>query len=103
MQKQYSIQLKLTKIIYLLFFALILYESNNAYISPDEAYSFLEYVFTGDLLNIGLANNHLLNNFLIYVTTLFSYKEILLRLPNIIAGTIYMYCAYISLDRFNFF
>ena len=101
MQKQYSIQLKLTKIIYLLFFALILYKSNNAYISPDEAYSFLEYVFTGDLLNIGLANNHLLNNFLIYVTTLFSYKEILLRLPNIIAGTIYMYCAYNFSKKFQ--
>tara|TARA_B100000035_G_scaffold39302_1_gene29652 strand:+ start:48728 stop:49969 length:1242 start_codon:yes stop_codon:yes gene_type:complete len=94
MQKQYSFQLKLTKIIYLLFFALILYKSNNAYISPDEAYSFLEYVFTGDLLNVGLANNHLLNNFLIYVTTLFSYTEFLIRLPNIIAGTIYLYSAY---------
>jgi len=50
---------------------LLIYISIKSYsntITTDEVYSFLEYVYTGNIFNNGLANNHLLNTFLTPLT-----------------------------------
>jgi hypothetical protein len=73
---------------------LIFKKAISAYLSPDEAYTFLEYVYTNDILNIGLANNHLLNTFLIYLTTNISIDEFFIRSANVFFGIIYFFYAY---------
>ena len=59
---------KLTDLfVYFYSIILLIYISIKSYsntITTDEVYSFLEYVYTGNIFNIGLANNHLLNTFL---------------------------------------
>jgi len=64
-------------------------------ITYDEAYTFLNYVITDNVFNIGIANNHLLNTLLMWVTTQFSYSELFIRLPNLISGIIYSYYVYL--------
>ena len=73
----------------LLFF--IFYKSIFAQISYDEAYSFLQYTYTKNFFNIGLANNHLLNTVLIYPFSLLDLSELSLRLPNILSGVFYIF------------
>ena len=73
----------------LLFF--IFYKSIVAQISYDEAYSFLQYTYTQNFFNIGLANNHLLNTLLIYPFSLIDLSELFLRLPNILSGVFYIF------------
>lgn len=86
-----------SKSIIVLFFGfnfLIFKKAISAYLSPDEAYTFLEYVFTNDILNIGLANNQILNTILIYITTNISIDEFFIRSPNVFFGTLYFFYAY---------
>ena len=72
----------------LIFFIIIKTKANT--LTTDEAYTFLEYVYTGDVFNIGIANNHLLNTFLMFFSTKLGYSEIFLRLPNLFAGIVYI-------------
>ena len=56
---------------YLLFLIThIIYKASVNPITTDEAYTYLEYVYTNDIFNIGVANNHT-NTFLMSITTLF--------------------------------
>ena len=74
-------------------FILFIHIVNKSYINTittDEAYTFLEYVYTSDIFNIGIANNHVLNTFAMAITTSFGNSEIFLRLPNVIAGLGYL-------------
>ena len=73
----------------LLFF--ILFKSFVVQISYDEAFSFLQYTYTKNFFNIGLANNHLLNTLLIYPFSLIDLSEFSLRLPNILSGVLYIF------------
>lgn len=73
----------------LLFF--ILFKSFVVQISYDEAFSFLQYTYTKNFFNIGLANNHLLNTLLIYPFSLIDLSEFFLRLPNILSGVLYIF------------
>ena len=87
-----SINYSLTNLvitIILLFF--IFYKSIVVQISYDEAYSFLQYTYTKNFFNIGLANNHLLNTLLIYPFSLLDLSELFLRLPNILSGVFYIF------------
>lgn len=70
---------------------LIFLKSLNTEITIDEAYSFLNYSVTGDFLNVGIANNHILNSFLVSLTTLIGISEFFIRLPNFISGLLYLY------------
>ena len=66
---------------YLLFMiSHIVYKATVNPITTDEAYTYLEYVYTNDIFNIGVANNHVLNTFLMSITTLFGNSEFFLRL-----------------------
>lgn len=73
----------------LLFF--IFFKSIVVQISYDEAFSFLQYTYTKNFFNIGLANNHLLNTLLIYPFSLIDLSEFFLRLPNILSGVLYIF------------
>lgn len=69
-------------------------------ITFDEAYTYLNYVYTKNYFNLGLANNHLLNTILIGVTSRLGSNEIFIRLPNVIFGIIFFL---ISLKISKFF
>ena len=61
---------------YLLFLIThIIYKASVNPITTDEAYTYLEYVYTNDIFNIGVANNHVLNTFLMSITTLFEIQK----------------------------
>tara|TARA_B100000965_G_scaffold282202_1_gene240026 strand:- start:8141 stop:9415 length:1275 start_codon:yes stop_codon:yes gene_type:complete len=77
-----------------IFHLIIVYKALNTQISFDEAYTFLQYVYTDDILNFGLANNHLLNTFLMYSLSFIDYDLFLLRLPNLIFGSLYLLSSY---------
>ncbi len=77
--------------IYCLTLILIFSKSINTEITIDEAYSFLNYSYTGDFLNIGIANNHIFNSFLVWLSTYLGVSEFFIRLPNLIFGTLYVY------------
>ena len=84
----------------LLFF--IFFKSIVVQISYDEAFSFLQYTYTKNFFNIGLANNHLLNTLLIYPFSLIDLSEFFLRLPNILSGVLYIFiCLNLSEDSNN--
>lgn len=68
----------------------IIYKANYNSITTDEAYTYLEYVYTNDIFNIGVANNHVLNSFLMLITTFFGTTEFFLRLPNVLSGIAYL-------------
>ena len=68
----------------------IVYKAYVNSITTDEAYTYLEYVYTGDVFNIGVANNHILNTFSMFLTTFLGETEIFLRLPNVVAGLGYL-------------
>lgn len=95
LRKQFSILYT----VFLLFHISIKSFSNT--ITTDEAYSFLEYVYTANIFNIGLANNHLLNTLLMYFTTRFGIQEIFLRLPNLFFGAIYIITSYLISKKFK--
>tara|TARA_B100000579_G_scaffold436532_1_gene462756 strand:- start:7654 stop:8859 length:1206 start_codon:yes stop_codon:yes gene_type:complete len=77
-------------IIFCSLFILIIFKAKNTEITVDEAYSFLNYSYVGDYLNIGIANNHILNSYLMYLFQNIGYSELILRLPNILFGLIYL-------------
>ncbi len=77
-------------IIFSSLFILIVFKAKNTEITVDEAYSFLNYSYVGDYLNIGIANNHILNSYLIYLFQNIGYSELILRLPNVLFGLIYL-------------
>jgi hypothetical protein len=74
----------------------------NVELTYDEAYTFLNYVYTDDVFNIGIANNHILNSFLIALTTKLGYSEFFLRLPNLLSGILYILFIYKFLKRSNY-
>ena len=76
----------------------------KAYITPftyDEAYSYLSYVRTNDLLTVNIANNHLLNTILMGIFSIFGNSEFILRLPNLLSGFIYIYIGYRISTKLN--
>lgn len=77
-------------IIFCSLFILIIFKAKNTEITVDEAYSFLNYSYVGNYLNIGIANNHILNSYLMYLFQNIGYSELILRLPNILFGLIYL-------------
>ena len=72
------------------FSTFIFYKALVTEITVDEAYSFLNYSYVENVFNIGIANNHLLNSYLVSLFQNFGYSEIFLRLPNVIFGWIYI-------------
>ena len=76
-------------IIIISFISILFYKAFNTELSFDEAYTFLNYSYTGDTFNIGIANNHILNSYLISLFSKVSFAEFVIRLPNLIAGIIY--------------
>ena len=77
-------------LIFIGFSTFIFYKAFITEITVDEAYSFLNYSYVENVLNIGIANNHLLNSYLVTLFQNFGYSEIFLRLPNVIFGWIYI-------------
>lgn len=77
-----------------LFILIIVYKSLSMPFTFDEAYTFLNYVITRNYFNIGLANNHLLNTILMGFFSYFGFDVFILRLPNIIAGVIFVITAF---------
>ena len=74
---------------YLLFLIThIIYKASVNPITTDEAYTYLEYVYTNDIFNIGVANNHVLNTFLMSITTLFEIK--IFTITNVLSGIAYL-------------
>ena len=63
-------------IIFCSLFILIIFKAKNTEITVDEAYSFLNYSYVGDYLNIGIANNHILNSYLMYLFQNIGYSEL---------------------------
>lgn len=70
-------------------------------ITFDEAYTFLNYIYTDDVFNVGIANNHILNSFLVNITTKLGYSEIFIRLPNLLSGVLYIFFTYKFLKNKN--
>ena len=76
----------------------------KTYVTPftyDEAYSYLSYVRTNDLLTVNIANNHLLNTILMGIFSIFGNSEFILRLPNLLSGFIYIYIGYRISTKLN--
>lgn len=97
---------KLEQINYLKIICLIIatFLTIKAYITPftyDEAYSYLSYVRTNDLLTVNIANNHLLNTILMGIFSIFGNSEFILRLPNLLSGFIYIYVGYKISTKLN--
>ena len=86
----YKLRLYFCRLYLLIIFVHIVNKAFINTITTDEAYTFLEYVYTNDIFNIGIANNHVLNTFAMVLTTSFGNSEIFLRLPNVIAGLGYL-------------
>ena len=80
----------ISTLIFIGFSTFIFYKAFITEITVDEAYSFLNYSYVENVLNIGIANNHLLNSYLVTLFQNFGYSEIFLRLPNVIFGWIYI-------------
>lgn len=80
----------ISTLIFIGFSTFIFYKAFITEITVDEAYSFLNYSYVENVLNIGIANNHLLNSYLVSLFQNFGYSEIFLRLPNVIFGWIYI-------------
>ena len=89
-----KINKKLIIVLFFVFNFLVFQKAITAYLSPDEAYTFLEYVYTKDIFNIGLANNQILNTILIYLTTNISIDEFFIRSSNVFFGILYFFYAY---------
>ena len=73
---------------------LIFYKSFVNPLTYDEAYTFLNFVNSNNLYNLGIANNHPLNTLLMMYTSTYSISEFSLRLPNTIFGLIYTIISY---------
>ena len=76
-------------IYFLVFTFFLLVKGYKTEITVDEAFSFLNY-FTKDYLNIGIANNHILNSILVGIISPLGISELFLRIPNLIFGIIYL-------------
>lgn len=74
-------------------------------ISYDEAFTYLSYSKYDkffDMFLINLANNHFLNSFLIYFTSLFApFSSVAIRLPIFVFGTIYFILSAIVSTKFR--
>ena len=67
------------------YFLIIFARAATTFITTDEAHTYFEYVRTGDLFNLSIANNHLLLTLLIWLFSgLHDYSEIFIRLPNLL-------------------
>lgn len=80
----------------------LLFKTLNTEITVDEAYSFLNYAYTNDVLNIGIANNHIINSYLISLSTNLGYSEFLIRLPNLLCGILYIFFVYKFIRNKNY-
>ena len=70
---------------------LLIYKAINTEITTDEAYSFLNYSYTNDYFNIGIANNHILNSYFVSKFTAVNTSVAFIRLPNLICGFLYVF------------
>ena len=77
-------------IYFLVFTFFLLVKGYKTEITVDEAFSFLNYSYTKDYLNIGIANNHILNSILVGIISPLGISELFLRIPNLIFGIIYL-------------
>jgi len=80
----------------------LIFRAINVELTYDEAYTFLNYVYTDNVFNIGIANNHILNSFLIAITTKLGYSELFIRLPNLISGALFILFVYKFLKSNNY-
>lgn len=99
-----QLNIKINKIILLLIisilFVYVWFRAYSLSFTIDECLSLS--IVKGDLLLAKTANNHYLNTWLMSVSYyLFGDKEIYLRLPNILAFTIYSYFTYKILKQTN--
>lgn len=97
-----QVEVNFTKVYTLILIFYIFIKAKANTLTTDEAYTFLEYVYTGDIFNIGIANNHLLNTFFMYFSTKLGYSEIFLRLPNLFAGTVYFVLSFFISKKTNY-
>ena len=79
-----SINKKINQILLILLICFMFYKAYIMILTYDEAYTYLNYSYTKDFVNLTLANNHFLNSLLIYFASLIYEDVIFIRLPNII-------------------
>lgn len=91
---QKNIESNLIKFISFLTALLLIIKTYSNSLTTDEAYTYLNYVFTKDFLNIGIANNHILNSFLMTITNNFSESVFFMRFPNLVLGILYLFLVY---------
>jgi len=84
------------------FMLLVLVKSSVSQFSFDEAYTFMQYVYTDNIFNVGIANNHLLNTVLMYFFSFIGNSEFILRLPNIIFSCAYFLVSYFVSRKLNY-
>ena len=89
-----SISKKINQILLILLICFMFYKAYIMILTYDEAYTYLNYSYTKDFVNLTLANNHFLNSLLIYFASLISEDVIFIRLPNIIFGIFYLFLSY---------
>lgn len=87
--------------------AFIIYKAVTASFTHDESYSYLHYCGNsfGDILSykISYTNNHILNSLgMKYAEVIFGSSEWALRLPNILAFTIYAFFSFKLLKSFSY-
>ena len=92
---------KIVVVNFTLLFVYIVYRAINLSITHDESGTFFHHIgkpflsFFTDINSWQDANNHLLNTFLMQISTkLFGNSEIALRLPNVLASIVYFYYCY---------
>lgn len=73
----------------------IIYKSWSLGITTDEAITYEDFAKRGNFLFLTDGGNHILNSFLIFFTSIaFPYSEFAIRLPNVLAGMLYLLLAY---------
>lgn len=73
-----------------LLICLLFVKAGSTPLTYDEAYSFLYFVTEGDFFSVALANNHPLNTFLMWALSQLGESEIILRMPNIFSGIVFI-------------
>jgi hypothetical protein len=79
--------------------ALIISKAAITPLTYDEAASFLEFNLTRQFFSLARPNNHPLNTALMAVATIFREDEFLIRLPNALAGAMYLIVAVLIARR----
>lgn len=92
---------KLIKILLTFLIVLILLKSQINPLTYDEARTFLDYVRPKDVFKFSIANNHLVNSLSMIITSTIDNSVIMLRLPNILTGLIYIFTSYFLCIKYN--